>query len=95
MHSIYHLLKPHIFPHSCVDDYIKHTRMTNNNNRWGTDVEIMTFANLCQTNVYVFIVQQSRWQVFPPNISLWTMDSATKSVYLLHPPSHYDVVSSI
>ncbi len=66
MHSIYHLLKPHIFPHSCVDDYIKHTRM-NNNNRWGTDIEIMTFANLCQTNVYVFIVQQSRWhlQIFP------------------------------
>ena len=71
MHSIYHLLKLHIFPHSCKDIVLVPIITTmSNNNRWGTDIEIMTFANLFKTKVYVFIVQQSRWQVFPPNISV-------------------------
>ena len=69
MPSIIGLLLPHIYPHSCVEDYITNSKM-NYNNFWGTNVEILTFANLCQTNVYVYSVDESRWNVFPPSCSL-------------------------
>ena len=94
MHSIIHLLLPHIYPHGCVENYIAHTKM-NCNNVWGTDIEIFTFANMCQTNVYVFSIAQSNWNIFPPSLSVCDIDVSTKSVYLLHPSGHYDVITSI
>ncbi len=91
--SITHSLLPHIHPCISVEDYITHTKM-DNNNRWGTDIEIFTFANMCQTNAYVFSVQQSNWCVFSPTLSVRNIDVSTQSVYLLHPQSHYDLVTS-
>ena len=72
-------------------------KIMNNNNVWDTDVEIFTFANLCQTNVYYVysVAQQSSWCVFPPTLSLSNIDVSTESVYLLHPPDHYDVITSV
>ena len=77
-----------------MEEYITHTKM-DNNNRWGTDIEIFTFANMCQTKVYVYSVQQSNWCIFTPTLSLRNIDVSTESVYLLHPQGHYDVVTSV
>ena len=35
------------------------------NGTWGTDVELLTFANLCQTNVYVYNTECYTWIVYP------------------------------
>ena len=86
------MLLPHI--RSSVEDYITRTKM-DNNLVWGTDVEIYTFANMCQTNVYVYSVQHSTWCVFSPTLSVLNINLSTESVYLLHPEGHYDVVTSI
>ena len=63
MYSIMQLLLAHIHPHTSVRDYIAHTKM-DRGNIWGTDVEIFMFANLCQTNVYVYSVKQKCWCFF-------------------------------
>ncbi len=94
MSSITHLLLPHIHPCNSVEDYITRTKM-DNNLVWGTDIEIFTFANMCQTKVYVFSVQQSNWSVFTPTLSLRNIVVSTQSVYLLHPQGHYDLVTSV
>ena len=94
MSSITHLLLPHIHPCNSVEDYITRTKM-DINLIWGTDIEIFTFANMCQTKVYVFSVQQSNWCVFTPTLSLRNIDVSTQSVYLLHPQGHYDLVTSV
>ncbi len=65
------------------------------NNVWGTDIEILTFANLCQTNVYVYDVRYGNWNMFPPSLSMSNIDVSIKSVYLIHPIDHYNVVSSV
>ena len=53
------------------------------------------FANLCQTNVYVYDTQYRSWHVFPLGLSLTPLDVSIMSVYLLHPIDRYDVVSSV
>ena len=62
---------------------------------WGTDIEIFTFANLCQVNVYVYDTQYGSWNVLPLGLSLTHIDVSILSVYLLHPIDHYDVLSSV
>ena len=61
-------------------------------------VQILRYSpllNLCQTNVYVYDTENGLWNVFPPSISLIDFDVSTKSVYLLHPTGHFDVVTSV
>ena len=94
MHSIPHLLQAHISPRTSTHDYINQTGM-HKNGIWGTDIEIFAFANLCQANVYVYDTENGLWNVFPPSISLIDFDVSTKSVYLLHPTGHFDVVTSV
>ena len=94
MHSIPHLLQAHISPCTSTYDYINQTGM-HNNGTWGTDIEIFTFANLCQTNVYVYDTENGLLNVFPPSVSLIDFDVSTKSVHLLHPTGHFDVVTSV
>ena len=92
MTTISDLVEQHTHPHS-VQQYIAQSKM-NNNNVWGTHIEILTFANLCESNVYVFNVQTQHWDIFTPNFRLRGMNVSTQSVYLLHPLAHYDVVTS-
>ena len=94
MYSILHLLLPHIHPHTSVEAYIAHMNMERDY-IWGTDVEIFTFANLCQTNVYVYSIQQKCWCVFSPSCSLRNLDVSIESVYFIHLVNHYEVVTSV
>ena len=84
MYSMLHLLLPHIHPHTSVEAYIAHNM--ERNITWGTDVEIFTFANMCQTNVYVYSVEQKCWCVFTASCSLRSLDVSTESLYFIHPP---------
>ena len=94
MYSILHLLVPHIHPHTSVEAYIAHKNMERDYT-WGTDVEIFTFANLCQTNVYVYSIQQKCWCVFAPSCSLSNLDVSVESVYFIHLVNHYEVVTAV
>ena len=94
MSSILHLLLPHIHPHTSVEAYIAQSNMERNIT-WGADVEIFTFANLCQTNVYVYSVEQKCWCVFSPSCSLCHLDVSIESVYFIHQHNYYNVVTSV
>ena len=89
------LLGAHI-RHGSVQEYIRVTRM-NENSSWGTDVEIITFAHLVNTNVYTFY--NNSWWLYGPHIIniVMQLDVATRSVYILHTaePDHFQVVSSV
>ena len=87
------LLGAHVQQNS-IQAYIQDSRMSLDRT-WGTDIEIFTFTNLCQVNVYVYDTQYGNWNVFPPSLSLTHIDVSVMSVYLLHPIDHYDVVSSV
>ena len=97
IHSIHLLVEPHISPNTNTRDYIERTRMEHNGT-WGTDIELLTFANLCQTSVYVYNTERYTWivYVYPPSFSMSNINVSTKSIiYLFHPINHFDVVSSV
>lgn len=81
----------HIAPHLSVEDYLKSTHMSKNN-VLGTDVQLRAFANLFNTNVNVYVYEHKSWCVFPPLLTLTDKDVTARSVYLLHPPAHYDLL---
>ncbi len=81
MSSITHLLLPHIC--SSVEDYITRTKM-DNNLVWGTDIEIYTFANMCQPmcmclvfnivlGVYSLPLCQYRTLMYPQNLCIYSI----------------------
>ena len=82
----------HIAPQKTVKDYLRCTQI-NKNNVWGIDVEVRVFANLFNANVYVYAYELRYWCIFPLSLTLRDKDVTTKSVYLLHPPAHFDVLS--
>ena len=53
MYTIEQSILGHIAPHKTVEDYLQCTQI-NKNNVWGTDVQVRVFANLFNTNVYVY-----------------------------------------
>ena len=53
-----------LFQHS-IDQYFHDTRM-DWNCTWGTDIEILTFAHLTNTNVHVYRVDTDIWNVYGP-----------------------------
>lgn len=92
MHSIANLVLTHI-SHDSTHNYIADKKM-NINGVWGTDVEVLTFANMCNVNVYTYSVQHGSWNVYPPTFSVSHFDVFLESVYLRHTGDHYDVVAS-
>ena len=94
MISIAHLLLDAHVQHSSIQAYIQESKM-NMNGTWGTDIEILTFASLCQANVYVYGTRSGNWVIHPPSLSVNDIDVSIESVYLLHSGDHYDVVSSV
>ena len=93
MHKISRLMLSHISPCTSVQEYICDGRM-NVSTVWGSNKEIYTFANMCQTNVYVYDIEQRSWSVYSPNLSLnvINIDCSIKSVYFRHPKDNYEVV---
>ena len=87
-------LLSHIYPHESVHDYITSTGMEHNS-VWGTDVEIFTFANICQINVYTFSTEHDTWQLHSPTISIVNANTSIESVYLYHSSDHYTVVRNV
>ena len=64
---------------------------------WVTDVEPLTLAHLLQTNIHVFDTSSDRWLLFSPYHldHTLTVNSSAKSMYLVHFPEHFEVVSSV
>ncbi len=83
-----------ILPEGTVLDHLRNSNMRNNF-VWGTDIEIYTFAHMCETNVYLFCESFDSWALHSRNLSVRDMDVSGKSVYLYHPIDHYDVVCSV
>ena len=78
-----------------VDEYIQSSKM-DNDSTWGTDVELLCFAHLSDTCVFSYSVQSSNWNRYGPhNVDRSIpVDVSAKSIYLCHPPGHYDLVGS-
>lgn len=89
------LLRAHV-NHSSIDSYIQEMSM-HMDGTWGTDIEILSLAHLLQTNIYCFDTNTACWVLFAPTQLDHTvqLDFTSKSLYILHRPSHFDVVFSV
>ena len=96
MQSIAHLLLGIHVKQTSIDSYISETSM-DMDGVWGTDVEILSMAHLLQTNIYTFDTTSAGWLLFAPKHLEPTLqfDFSKRSMYLLHYPNHYAVVSSV
>lgn len=93
MVNIAPLLLTHI-RYPSVHDYITSERMEHDY-VWGTDVEIYTFANMCQINMYTFNTEHDTWQLLSPTVSVVRADPSIQSAYLYHTVDHYTVVRNV
>ena len=96
MYNIAHLLiGPHITENS-VSEYIQETQM-DKDKTWGTYVEILVFSHLLQTSVLSYDVSSKMWARYCPHgLDTTLVDDYTQmSIYLQHPPNHFEVVRSI
>ena len=89
------LLGAHVTQDS-IAEYIQDIHM-DRDGAWGTDVEILTLAHLLQTNIYVFDTSSDSWLLYSPYHLDHTLpvDSSAKSMYIVHFPQHFEVVSSV
>lgn len=93
MHDIDLLLPGHLSNYESIQDYIRTGHM-DQNMTWGTKVEIFTMAYLLQTPIHM---ERAKWERHSPHILDKTLDDnhAQMSMYLRHPPAHFDVFHSI
>ena len=63
---------------------------------WGSDIELLCFAHLCKTCVFSYSKEMGNWDRYGPhNVDRTiTVCVCDKSIYLLHPAGHYDLVGS-
>ena len=96
MQSIAHLLLGVHVTQNSIAEYVQDTHM-DMDGAWGTEVETLTLAHLLQTNIYMFDTISDRWLLFSPYHLDHTLpvDSSTKSMYIVHFPEHFEVVSSV
>ena len=80
-----------IDPHKTVDDYFRSTK-GNLNNVWGASPQIWAFSHLLKINVYVYETNVAKWYLYSPTLKAASRDVKIQSVYLLHPPQHFDVL---
>ena len=89
------LLLFHLIEYSCVKEYIR----TKNDKAsvWGTDIEILTLSHLLQTPIHLYLTDRTKWGRYSPrNVDTALNDDVTQmSMYLWHPPAHFEVVRSI
>ena len=64
---------------------------------WGTEIELFVLSHLLKTSIYTYLTTNKKWFVFSPSKldKKLAFDSTSKSVYLRHPPIHYDVVLNV
>lgn len=79
--------------YNSVDEYIEKSKMENDMT-WGTDLELLCFAHLTNTCVFTYCVESSNWARYGPhNVDRsLPVDLSVQSIYLCHPPGHYDLV---
>ena len=90
------LLGLHITQHNSIQSYISQERM-DEDYAWGSEVEILTLSHLLQTNIYSFDITSQRWFCYSPHYvdRSIPLDVSKKSLYLIHYPRHFAVVSSV
>ena len=97
MVAISHLLYAHQYDlfagYSSVQEYIEHTKM-NQNETWGSDIEIITLSHLINTCIFTYSTQDQNWYRFSPHSVDRTLpdDITQRAMYLRYLPGHYDVV---
>ena len=76
--------------------YIEGTHM-DRNRTWGSDVEILTKAHMLNTCVYVYDPRYRGWDRYGPHNVDRTLSSDITdiSMFIRHPPHHFDVVCAI
>ena len=81
---------------SSVKEYVQHTKM-DKQGTWGTEIELLVLSHLLKTSIYTYLTTNKKWFVFSPSKldKKLAFDSTSKSVYLRHPPIHYDVVLNV
>ena len=64
---------------------------------WGTHIEMYTLAHLLQTSVFIYNTQDVNWHRYSPDGVDRTLndDIQQMSMYINHPPNHFEVVRSI
>ena len=97
MVAISHLLYAHQYDlfagYSSVQQYIEDTKM-NQNETWGSDIEIITLSHLINTCIFTYSTQDQNWYRFSPHSVDRTLpdDITQRAMYLRYLPGHYDVV---
>ena len=81
---------------SSVKEYVQYTKM-DKQDTWGTKIELLALSHLLKTSIYTYLTIDKRWFVFSPSKldKKLAFNSTSKSVYLMHPPIHYDVVLNV
>ena len=83
--SIAHFMLEHYIPSelTSIDQYFEVTRM-NRDMVWGTEIEMLTFAYLTNTNVYSYRTDLDQWNIYTPADVDRSLDGdhATRSVYI-------------
>ena len=64
---------------------------------WGTEIELLVLSHLLKTSISTYLVTYKQWFVYSPSKldKKLTFDSTSISIYLRHPPIHYDVVLNV
>ena len=96
MQAIGHLLLGKHVTQTSINDYCHDTSM-HMDGAWGSEIEILSLAHLLQTNIHSFDTTSDCWLLFAPNQLEPTLqlDCSAKSLYIVHHPSHFEVVSSV
>jgi len=68
----------------------------NNNGAWGTDIELLCFANLTKTCVFSYSTELNNCDRYGPHNVDRSMpvNTSSMSIYLFHPTGNYDLVGS-
>ena len=98
MIDIAHFLLGHHIPpqYSSVQDYIQDKGM-DQPHMWGTEIDMFTLAHLLQTCVFIYNTDDLNWCRYSPHCVDRTLndDIQQMSMYINHPPNHFEIVRSI
>ena len=91
-----YFLGHHLTGHNSIQSYIASTGM-DRDSTWGTDIEMLSLANLLQTPVHSYSQQLGLWQRYSPHDvdRQLSDDLQQRSMYLYHTGNHFNVVGSV
>ena len=90
------LLNGHLSNYTSIQEYISHNNM-DRDGTWGSDIEVLIMSHLLRTTVFLYNVEHASWcRYCPRHIERTLHDDTTQmSLYIRHPPAHFDIVRSI